>query len=275
MVDAEISIKDYVEASSEASKRTRSVTVVLMIASVLMFSGLLNSAYSSWKRQRLQALESVDSDYVKRRLGPPPSSAEEYSMYLARYNQLYSAALKDYVENTYTIRIPFFGIAIDTNDLGPLGGLALSVILVLYRTSITRELDNLRLSFEGAEAQNQLHTLYYLLAMRQVLTFPNIHGKERSRFMLIAPKILIFTPLVIYSTIVLYDYYTLALYEVSYKVIVTMVQDTLFFAAVIVITFMIFIRLREIDKIWDHYWNVLNEQQASRNNEAYSPIPDA
>jgi hypothetical protein len=275
MVDAEISIKDYVEASSEAATRTRRVTVVLMIASVLMFSGLLNSTYSSWKRQRMEALESVDSDYVKRRLGPPPSSAEDYSMYVARYNQLYSAALKDYVENAYTIRIPFFGIAIDTNDLGPLGGLALSVILVLYRTSITREIDNLRISFEGAEAQNRLHTFYYLLAMRQVLTFPNIHGKERSRFMLIAPKILIFTPLTIYSMIVLYDYYSFALYGFTYKVIVTMIQDAFFFAAVIVITFMIFIRLREIDKIWDHYWSILNEQKASRNNEAYSPIPDA
>ena len=169
--DLEISVKDYVEASSEAARRTRRVTVALMVASVLMFSGLSNSFQGNWKRQRLRALENANGDYVRARLGTAPQDPEAFALYMTRYNQLYSAALKDFTENAYSIRIPFFGIVIDINDLGPIGGLALALILILYRTSITRELDNLRLSFEGAKSQNCLQTLYYMLAMRQVLTF--------------------------------------------------------------------------------------------------------
>jgi hypothetical protein len=277
MKDVQISIKDYVDASSSAAKRTRSVTAVVMIASVLMFSGLLNSFQNSWKQQRVRALGNIHSDYVKAKLGvPPPLDTEEYSQYVAHYNQLYSAALKDYLENAYSIRIPFFGISIDVNDLGPIGGLALTVILILYRTSITREIDNLRLSFEGAKEQNQLSTLYYLLAMHQVLTFPNIRGRTRSNFMRIAPKVLVFIPLTIYSMIVLYDFYTLAVMSIYafVQVSITVLQETLFCVATTVITIMIFKRLKEIDEIWDYYWNIINERKAN-NEELYAPVPDA
>lgn len=274
--DVEISVKDYVEASSEAAKRTRTVMVVLMIASVLMFSALLNSSQSNWKLQRVRALENVNSDYVRMRLGPPPPrESDNYSVYMAHYDQIYSAALKDYIENSYTIRIPFFGIAIDANDLGPLGGLALAVILALYRTSITRELDNLKLSFEGAEAQNQLSTLYYLLAMRQVLAFPNIHTSKRSRFMKIVPKILIFIPLVIYSVIVTADFYTLTVvYVFSSQGITTLIQDALFFVIIVAITASSLMNLKEIDNTWAYYWNILGKAQI-RDTDTDSSIPDA
>ena len=276
MEDVEISVKDYVEASSEAAKRTRTVMVVLMIASVLMFSALLNSSQSNWKLQRVRALENVNSDYVRMRLGPPPPrESDNYSVYMAHYDQIYSAALKDYIENSYTIRIPFFGIAIDANDLGPLGGLALAVILALYRTSITRELDNLKLSFEGAEAQNQLSTLYYLLAMRQVLAFPNIHTSKRSRFMKIVPKILIFIPLVIYSVIVTADFYTLTVvYVFSSQGITTLIQDALFFVIIVAITASSLMNLKEIDNTWAYYWNILGKAQI-RDTDTDSSIPDA
>lgn len=276
----EISVKDYVESSSEAAKRTRSVSIALMIASVLMFSGFLNSLQSNWKLQRLRNLEDIDSGHTERRLGPRPSpqDSEAYQLYIARYNQLYAATLKDYVESAYTIRIPFFGISIDSNDLGPLGGLALAVILILYRTSVTRELDNLRLSFEAAAAQNQLNTLYTLLAMRQVLTFPNIQGKERSKFMAIVPKLLSILPAFIYLMVVAND---VAILTISSNVIfparvaLSLFQEAFYFVIIIIITYMLVVRLIEIDRMWDHYWGKLNEPKAVENIEAYSPVPDA
>jgi hypothetical protein len=262
MEDIDISIRDYVEASSEAARRTRRVTVVLMIATVLMFSGLSNSLQGNWKRARLQALEDVNSEYVRARLGTPPQNSEAHTLYLTRYSQLYSAALKDYTENAYTIRIPFFGIVIDINDLGSIGGLALALILVLYRTSLTRELDNLRLSFEGAQAQNGLRTLYYMLAMQQVLTFPNIDGRDRSKFMEMAPKLLLFAPVLIYLMICVYDFYTLSFgLLLSSQAGVLVVQEVFYLAIVVAMSLMSLKKLRQIDKIWDHYWNIMREQR--------------
>ena len=277
MEDVEITIKDYVEASSEAAKRTRRIIVVLMIASVLMFSGLLSSLGSNWKFQRLRALEDVNGEYVKRRLGPPPQDSDSHSLYVARYNQLYSAALKDFVENAYTIRVPFFGIAIDINDLGPIGGVALVIIMVLFRTSITRELDNLRLSFKEAEADNQLNTLYYLLAMRQVLTFPNIDGKERSKFIETAPKMLILTPLLIYSLIVMSDLRTLNIigYIPPIQMSFLIILELFLLIVVIVITKQSLIKLKQIDELWNYFWNILSEQNKVENDELPSPEPDA
>lgn len=280
MEERKISINDYVEASSEAAKRTRSVTIVLMTASVLMFSGFLNSLQSNWKLQRLRALENINSDYVKARLGtlPDPEDSANYSLYINRYNQLYTGALKDYTDNVYTIRIPFFGIAIDVNDLGSIGGLALFVILILYYASITREIDNLRLSFEGAEAQGKLDTFYHLLAMRQVLTFPNIQGRKTPIFIIMASKFLILIPCLIFLMLFTYDVYSLvgARYLRNFpQLAFTLFQEAFYAVSVPVVTYMSLKRLYQIDEIWDGYWEKLNEQKAIGNTEASSPVPDA
>jgi hypothetical protein len=286
MEDVEININDYVTASSEAAKRTRSVTIVLMTASVLMFSGFLNSLQSNWKLQRLRALENINSDYVKARLGPlpTPEDSANYSLYIDRYNQLYNGALKDYTDNVYTMRIPFFGIAIDINDLGSIGGLALVVILILYYASITREINNLRLSFKEAEAQGKLNSFYYLLAMRQVLTFPEMQGHRPSIFLVKVSKFLILIPMLIIWMIVSNDFYTLtgARYlRDSPQLVITLTQEALYAVIVFFITQMSVKKLIQIDRIWDNYWNKLNDPAhlsssilPSERTKTYLTIPN-
>jgi hypothetical protein len=75
--------------------------------------------------------------------------------------------------NVLLVRIPFFGIGFDVNDLGLLEGITFSVILILFRFTLWREYNNLRLTFRLAKPED-LRYCYLCLAMQQVLTVPPI-----------------------------------------------------------------------------------------------------
>ena len=121
---------------------------------------------NSWNSDDTRALS-----YLQEKLGPIPERYEkagqqkwtgdaqeqrvetaEYKEYREQYKELYIAMVRTYADNTFTIRVPFFGIGFDINYLGLLSGLGFVIVLVLFRFSITRELDNVKLSFRVAPA---------------------------------------------------------------------------------------------------------------------------
>ncbi len=228
----------YLEANIESSKRTRIVLLALVMASVLALSGFLNSFKHGWASQRLQRIIDPNSNYSQKYLytdsagqkskhGDAKATApsinadssnirevsQKYSLQKNtredQYRSLYDAFIHSFIENTFTIRVPFFGINFDVNDLGLLGGLALSVILFLLRYSLARELDNLTFSFRLSENENALQPFYHLLAMRQVLTIPPRTGNEDVKRLNFIPKILLFFPLFVQTAVTLYDAYTM------------------------------------------------------------------
>src|SRR5206468_12598531 len=67
-----------------------------------------------------------------------------------RYLEFWAAVARTYVDNSWVIRVPFFGFSFDVNDLGLLGGIGFLTILVCLRFCLSRELNNLRLSFDVA-----------------------------------------------------------------------------------------------------------------------------
>jgi len=99
--------------------------------------------------------------------------------------QFYGAAARDYVDNAFTVRVPFFGVAFDVNDLGLLVGIGFVVILLLLRFSLGSEIVGLRISFKNVTALSQepgelLERFYELLAMRQVFTLPQLKVENLS-----------------------------------------------------------------------------------------------
>jgi hypothetical protein len=73
--------------------------------------------------------------------------------------------------NILLIHIPFFGTVFDVNALGLWGGLTFAVLLLLFRFSLWREYNNLRLTFTETKSAH-LRFCYRSLAMQQVLTVP-------------------------------------------------------------------------------------------------------
>lgn len=57
-----LTIQDYLNASGEASARTRNITLALVVACVLTFIALLNSLQNSWMLKRLERLRETDAN---------------------------------------------------------------------------------------------------------------------------------------------------------------------------------------------------------------------
>src|SRR4051812_37066658 len=74
---APLHIRDYLRASADASRRGRTVVVLLVVASVLVFAGLLNSLQHQWMLERVKRLAQADSETaaypaLAQKLGPLP-----------------------------------------------------------------------------------------------------------------------------------------------------------------------------------------------------------
>ena len=206
----DLDIQDYLNATSDAARRARSTSITLVVASVLVFSGLLNSLQHSWMLQRIHASNGMYTPYVVDKIGRPPDSRDPEAMkaYQTRYQEFYSALMRTYVDSSYVIRVPFFGFRVDANDLGLIGGVAFAVILVMLRFAISREVDNLKISFEEARALGQLQEFYTLLAMRQVFTIPASRHINRTPFLMLVPKLFCFAPLVVHAAVTAHDFLT-------------------------------------------------------------------
>jgi|GEM_PF-5618315 len=127
-----IEVQDYLDATSDASNRTRSVIITMVVASVLIFGALINSFQHQWMLERLKALDSPQSPYTQKKIGPYPALGEFHTPqayqeavtnYDKRYRSFYDAVARSYVENALSTKVPLFGFSIDANDLGILGDL--------------------------------------------------------------------------------------------------------------------------------------------------------
>jgi len=263
MKDTSLDLQDYLDATSDASKRTRTILIVLVAASVLAFAGYLNSLKASWMLSRLQKISNPQSEYVKEKLGFVPSNEDD-----KRYQEFYAAVSRAYVENAFTIRVPFFGFSFDVNDLGLLGGLGFTVILILLRFSIRSEIISLRLSFKAVEAEarkdpTQFALFYDLLAMRQVLTMPHVEDPEkewvshRPLVLQVVYKWLCFVPAVVYTLVAFHDFSTLDIGDVlDHGRTQWLIGYTIFFLIVIIaLSIWCFVKWRRVDNLWRGYWN--------------------
>ncbi len=276
-----LDIQDYLDATSDASKRTRTVSFTLVVACVLVFAGLLNSMQNHWMLQRLHELSNPNGIYTQSKIGSPPKKPtdgdgvkyEEYKnqqdLYEQRHLSLFSSAARAYIENSLVIRVPLFGFTFDVNDLGLMGGMAFLVLLILLRFCLSREVDNLKWSFSEAHKLGQCYEFYTLLAMRQVLTVPPTHNISRGRFLLWAPKITYAAPLVLYGFVTLHDFQTAIYgkYLSSTHTLILLSIECLLLVGIFAITVMAITRLRRIDKIWSDWWNI-SQSNEDENNKA-------
>ena len=82
-----LTIQDYLNASGEASSRTRTITLALVVACVLTFIALLNSLQNSWMLKRMEQLRTGDSEYLVRHIGNVPKIEDYRKKWLGRYQQ--------------------------------------------------------------------------------------------------------------------------------------------------------------------------------------------
>jgi hypothetical protein len=170
------------------------------------------------------------------------------------------------------VRVPFFGVEFDINDLGMLAGMTFSSLLGWLCFSLYQESTNLELTFAKARSLNNtadrdvLHDCYQRLSMREVLTIPprlttQSKAQERKlpvwdravhRFWTIVPSYLILLGLLIQITVWYWDLSTLtigrALNLRSY--IVGLVVETIFLILSSLMTVSCFLFARKLRRTW-------------------------
>ncbi|HKP71391.1 MAG TPA: hypothetical protein VJT82_00540, partial [Pyrinomonadaceae bacterium] len=229
-------IKQYIKAAAEATERSRRVLIILITASVLALVAVWNSRQASWFNERYRLINAAsmlfdeknqrrslqDPEVVKLRQNDASGLYERAEEYLRYRNINDRGILKNTLdtlnaqraEHVSTVRMPFFGVGFDVNDIGLFAGFTFAVVLLWFRFSLLREVNNLRLTFFEARKQDkakgesgrheQLQFCYDLLAMRQVLTTPKMLpqdetdtflGRPRQIFWFVISKLLFLLPL--------------------------------------------------------------------------------
>jgi len=264
--------KDYVEATTDAAKRTRTVTIILVVASVLVAIGYYNSLQWSWARHRVKRAYSQQyKENIKRFIDPEgkldltTEGLKEKTLVDKYQDDFQTATARSYVENIRFVRAPFFGIAFDVNDLGIIGGLALIIILLLMRYSLSREIKNLNVAFREAVHHDQLSLFYHALAMRQVFTVPHMKGEDHNRLLATSPKFICVLPIVVFTLGVAYDYYSILIAgQYSFKeVFVWLLLETAWLIIIVVLSLKCWERQSHINSIWDQHWNRIQDQRSS------------
>lgn len=254
-----LGLRDYLEAAVSASSRGRTIIIVLVVTTVIVGIGTLDTLALGWAADRLEASKTIDSKYVAEKLGtPPPTTSADYASYVQHYHQLYDALVKSYVDSALSVRAPLFGVTIDINDLGVVGGFALLIELVMFNIAVRHESENLKIGFARAKIDGAVPEFYDLLAMAQVLTIPARYHNHRTRHIRAAVKVICFLPLVAMETFVAHDIYT-----DSTGVLLDSLHDNILLITEVAFVLLILdltLRARRLmsatDAIWDEWANI-------------------
>lgn len=227
---AELQLKEYLENATESSRRIRTILTILVVVTVLIFAGFLNSWQGyAWNRERIRFRQdyirevNVRIDQLKKASQQPTSSPNDvpdldanltpllqklppsygskecekklnngasreeaindriicYEGVKGLSDEFLKDSVRAYVENAYLIRVPFFGVAFDINDLGLIGSLSLIVILIMLRLNLRNFIVSLRIGFKAAGKANLHEDFYDILASRQLFAFPPLEDPNQ------------------------------------------------------------------------------------------------
>lgn len=258
------SLHDFGEAARDSSRRTRTLLVVLVVACVLSLVGFLNSLETGWMLQRVRAASDPAAAYIAQKLEFAPD------MNPAARDALQGAIIRAYIDNAMTVRVPFFGVAFDVNDLGLMGGIGFLTILMLLRFSLRTEIASLRIAFKAAVRETagdraRLEAFYDLVAMQQVLTFPQMRDErsgwsiKRPRLLRAVPKLICFLPVVVYTMVAANDYQSQHVANVinPLHTRILLAYTGVLWVLILALASWCFARLMKIDRIWDEYWQLV------------------
>lgn len=209
-------VHDYLTAAGESSLRSRLLVWALAVASIVGFTSFWNSRFDGWSHARVRQAVDVVDYYSKKQLPKEADkrkrienaklAAEKLEIRDATDAKQYNAEVRRWrLDHFYLIRIPLFGIAVDINELGLLTGLSYSVLLLMLRFSLSREVSNLRILFRLPATEKERADRYLLLAMRQILTLPELPWSEGRAFWHWLLFALILLPLLVHGLVIFQD----------------------------------------------------------------------
>ncbi len=280
----------FVDAAAESTRRARLVLLVMIVASVITFAASWNTGSHAWLAARVEVSEDVARwwapliDACKRTgndCGASPPAAiptdmqsrwRRATIYLLRAsmrdstyfiaNQVDARVFREQRDREMLlVRVPFFGVAFDVNDLGILSGFGFSVILLWFTYTLASEFRDMGIALNEAPSRELRQTAYKLILMQQVLTVPETPGNALSPALRWAPKVLYLLPFLVYSRIAYLDVVTQDIGNSlsHYGTVVGIIGAVIFWLAIILLTFVCFLKSLDLDKQWAAFgvpgWN--------------------
>lgn len=274
----ESSIEQYITAAAASASRARSILIVMITTSILAFSAFWNSRQGSWLNSRLHLAVEGHQLIEMRKSGVAlrPDQAEQYRAAIEfigvrnidskeQITELIKRLQAVQSDQINLIRLPFFGSVFDVNDLGLIGGFSFVILLLWFRFGLSRELQNVSLTFAEARRRNQLKVCYQQLAMQQVLTVPRMLTDEPHQrrippsFWDKMPKVLFVLPFAVHAIVFGYDLYSFRFgMSVSpFNTIFNTACSLLFLAGILVLTINCYIVSGEVSKEWNEAYDKL------------------
>lgn len=148
---------DYnVRAFVAASDRVRYVLIAITVASILIFTGHHNAHQESWFNSRLDLARSALSKRIWEQQPHQLKTPKEKAAWKwadARQLRTEDDVRKhiEFLEESridqfVVLQMPVFGVKFDVNDLGLLGGISFSILLLMLTFAMARQSENLYLS---------------------------------------------------------------------------------------------------------------------------------
>ena len=286
----ELDLRAMADAFVGSSKRSRYVIMVLVFTSILIFIAYWNSRQASWINCRLPVAreaykimteEGAEKDVKgmtekERELYENARGLKEHRGYLdsADARQRLDDLERVRAERVVSVPIPIFGVLVDVNDLGLLGGFAFTVILLWLKFGLSKEYTNLRLVFHEARKSGQLESCYYYLAMQQMLTIPrgvrSMRDQPNRSFWNTVPNLLVVLPLTVQSVVILHDLGTFDLGELTRasNALAGVIVGSIFLGIILVLTVRCFVLVLDTDKEWDRAaWELEGEGEAKEDKD--------
>jgi uncharacterized membrane protein len=266
-------IRDYLEAATESSVRSRRILVLLITASILTFTAFWNSRDTAWILTRVQWAEKLEALLRKPQVSHERLSVEE-SRLMERAKYYHIETLDDakhfhehlldlMAEHVLYVRVPVLGVAFDINDLGVFSGITLMVLLLWCRFALWHERRNLELCREQAKPEDA-EAAYRYLAMRQLLTIPpRLKDPKDARIWALLVLVLFCLPALIYAVVVGYDLLYSDFLPAAIGLYTDLIVEVLCLVVVLVLSLLCMLLLSSIHKTWNKFAEDIRNPQAT------------
>jgi hypothetical protein len=200
-------IKEYVDALRASADRSRYALYVALVTTTLVFIANYNIQPDNWPIRRLDTWFHYARG-TKLEPIPPQTLGHGDAQRLSTIRDEYA---KQFAAHSVFTASPIPGVTIDVNDLGVIGGVALTMVMLVLATCIVREHENVYLALykvrvlceQEAEARShgnsRSNLLYHALAMNQVLSSPPTLARWQRHGGLYYFRFIFLLPAVIYA----------------------------------------------------------------------------
>jgi hypothetical protein len=211
--DVAADLQDYGTVLRASSDRSRYAIYIVTIVTALIFVANYNIQEGSWPLRRLATWYK----YARGTQMTPAPPREIAAGDAERLQTIRTEYVKQFAARNVLTTTPLPGVSIDVNDLGLVGGIALTLLMFIVVTCIAREHENLYLALykvrliskhegpDAAHGNSKANLLYHSLAMSQVLSAPPTLARWEHRGPLHHFRVVFAGPIAIYLWVLITD----------------------------------------------------------------------